>query len=213
MRHGWLDDAGERALVEATSYVESVSAVELVVAVRRRARSWARVPIVAASTAAWATLAIMMYSAPTFPLWSFLVDPFVIGGAVAWAASVTPSTVRWLTSKATRRAAAIEAARATFVMRRVHETRGRTGVLVYCALAERIAVVIADSGASGAVAPSRLAAWEADIETAMARGASATAEVIATMAPVFAAVLPRRADDVNELGDVLEHDFDRSARV
>jgi putative membrane protein len=208
----WIDDTDRQALASAASYVESLSAVELVVTVRRRSRVWPHVPFVAAAIAAWATLAVMMFSAPAFALWSFLVDPFIIGAAVGWAAGLAPSAIRWVVPSAARRKAVDADANGTFVERRVHGTRGRTGVLVYCALGERMAVVVADTAVVAAVAPSRLAAWRDQIERAMARGASPTADAIAAMAPVFAAALPRLDDDVNELPDGVDDDADESVR-
>jgi putative membrane protein len=203
----WAADADRQALAGAVSYVESLSAVELVVTVRRRSRSWPHVPFVAAALAAWTTLAVMMFSAPAFALWSFLVDPFVIGAAVGWAAGLPLSLTRWLTPSAARRKAVNTDANSAFVERRAHGTRGRTGVLVYCALGERMAAVVVDAAVAAAVAPSRLAAWRDEIERALGRGASPTADAIGAMAPVFAAMLPRLDDDVNELPDGVEHDI------
>src|SRR4051794_16761285 len=105
MFRSWLDDSGRRELAEAVSYVESVSAVELVVSIRRRARVWPHVGVVTGLLTAWVTLAFMLFSAPVFPLWSFLVDPFLIGAAAGWVAHRSAAPIRWLTPAATRRAA------------------------------------------------------------------------------------------------------------
>jgi putative membrane protein len=209
----WLDDSGRRELTEAVSYVESVSAVELVVSVRGRAGSWPHVGIVTGLIAAWVALAFMLFSAPVFPLWSFLVDPFVIGVVAGWVAHRSLAPIRWLIPAAARRAAVDGAASAAFVARRVHGTRGRTGVLIYCALAERMTAIIADTGVAAAVAPERIAAWRDQIERAVSSGAPATAAAIAAMAPVFAAAAPRMADDVNELADAVEQDVEGSSRA
>ena len=206
----WLDDSGRRELADAVSYIESVSAVEIIVFVRRRARSWAHVGIATGLIAAWVTLAFMLFSAPVFPLWSFLVDPFVIGAVAGWAGHRSLAPIRWLTPAATRRAAVDRAAGAVFVDKRVHATRGRTGVLVYCALAERMTAIVADTGVAAALAPERLDAWRDQIERAIDAGAPATASAIAAMAPVFAAAVPRMADDVNELADAVEQDVEGS---
>ena len=209
----WLDDAERQAFAHAVSYVESLSAVELAVTVRRRSRDWVHVPLVAAAIAAWATLAIMLFSAPAFPLWSFLVDPFVIGTAVGWTAGLAPSLIRWTTTPAARRRAVTASANGAFVERRVHATRGRTGVLVYCALGERMAAVVVDTAVAAAVTPSRLTSWRDQIEGAMSRGGVPTADAIAAMAPVFAAVLPRLHDDVNELADEVELEIGQKGRL
>jgi putative membrane protein len=207
----WLDDSGEQALTAAVSHIEAVSAVEVAIAIRHRARVWVHVPFLVGAIAAWATLAFMMFSDPAFALWSFVVDPFVVGVLAGWAASVTPSMVRWLTPHTMMRRAVSTAARATFVERGVHLTRGRTGVLVYCALAERMSVVVGDHGVTAVLPAATVAAYEAQIERAIAHGANATADAIAAMAPVFAAALPRLADDANELADVVHHDAEQKA--
>ncbi len=204
----WLDDSGRRELAEAVSYIESVSAVELVVSVRRRARSWPHVGIGTALLSAWGTLAFMLFSAAVFPLWSFLVDPFVIGASAGLIAHRSLTAVRLLIPAAMRRRAVDRAASEAFVERRVHDTRGRTGVLVYCALAEQMTAIIADTGVAAAVTPLRIEAWRDQIERAMGGGAPATAAAIAAMAPVFSAASPRRADDINELADPVEQDID-----
>ena len=213
MASTWLDRRAEGAFQEAVTRIESASAAEIAIAVRRSSRSWPHVPILAGIAGAWATLAFMLFSDPAFALIFFLVDP-LLGGAVAAAvAAAVPSTVRWLTPHAHRRRAAAAAARSTFVERGVHRTRGRTGVLVYCALAERVGVVVADAGVEAAVPAPALAAWEEEIGRAIARGGVATAEAIASISATLATALPRSATDVNELHDAIEHDIDRRPRT
>ena len=85
-------------------------------------------------------------------------------------------------------------------------------MLVYCALAERMAVVVADTQVLKAVPTASLAAWERDITRAVARGGIATADAIQSSASLFAAALPRSRDDVNELADSVEHDLNGSPR-
>ena len=213
MLRRWLDDEGEQALRAAVSQIEATSSVELVIAIRRRARVWLHVPFLAATLSAWLTLTVMMFSDPTFALWSFVVDPFVIGALVGWAASAMPWLMRGLTPAALRRRAVVAAANATFVEKRVHDTRSRTGILVYGALAERMAAVVADRGVSAAFQPTTLAQWQAQIEQAMHGGAKTTAAAIAAMSPRFSAALPRLDSDTNELADLVEHDVDWRARL
>jgi putative membrane protein len=213
MSRAWLDDRAERALAAAAAQIEATSAVEVAIAVRRSARSWPHVPVIAGGLAAWATLAFMLFSDPVFPLIAFLFDPLIAGIVTGGAVTFGSWPIRLLTSASARRAAATRAARATFVDRGVHRTRARSGVLVYCALAERTAVVIADSGVERAVPQSALDAWQDQIGDAIGRGGVATADAVAAMAHAFAAALPRAADDVNELQDAIEHDIDRRPRT
>jgi putative membrane protein len=213
MRRTWLDSAAEHALTGAVAELEGGSAVEVVIAVRRFARPWVRVPLAVGAVSGWATLAYMLYGAPAFTLASFLVDPVVVGMLAAAAATVIAPPVRWFVPAAARRRAAASAARATFVERGVHRTRARTGVLVYCALAEQVAAVVPDTGVAAAVPAAVLTEWERRIEQAIAHGGAATADAIRSIAPVFGAALPRALDDHNELLDAVAHDLHRRPRT
>src|SRR5262245_3947999 len=209
----WLDDHAERALHAAVVRIEASSAAEIAIAVRGSTQAWPQVPMIAGGAAAWATLAFMLFSEPTFALPAFLFDPLIVGGLAGWAATRFAAPVRWFTFASSRRAAALKAARAAFVERGVQRTRARSGVLVYCALAERVAVVIADSGVETAMPAGALAAWEQRIDQALVQGGAAAADAVAAMAPAFAEALPRSRDDVNELDDAIEHDIDRRPRA
>ena len=203
----WRADVDTQAITNAVSHIESLSAIELVVVVRRRSRAWPHIPFIAGGLAVWITLALMLFTAPAFSLASFLVDPFLVGAIVGWAASRVSEMIRWLTPSSARRRAVDAAANDTFVAHRVHNTRRRTGVLVYCALGERMASVVVDAGVATAVAPDRLGAWRDQIGAAIGQGPHAVANAVAAMAPVFAAALPRLHDDENELADAVTVDL------
>ena len=198
----WRADIDKQAITNAVSHIESLSAIELVVVVRRRSRAWPHIPFIVGGLAVWITLALMLFTAPAFSLASFLV-----GAIVGWAASRISEMIRWLTPSSARRRAVDAAANDTFVARRVHGTRRRTGVLVYCALGERMASVVVDAGVATAVAPDRLGAWRDQIGAAIGHGPHAVANAVAAMAPVFAAALPRLHDDENELADAVTVDL------
>jgi len=203
----WLDEPAQRAFTVAVEEVEAASSTEVVVAVRRAARRWPHVHFTIGVLAAWAALGFMLYSAHPFSLVAILVDPFVFGGLVGAASILAPPLVRWLTPASIRRRAVVEAARAAFYARGVHHTRGRTGVLIYCALAERRAALVADDGVVRAVEPAAWKGAEAAIDQALAHGALATAKAIAALAPLLGKALPHTVDDVNELPDALDHDL------
>jgi putative membrane protein len=205
MPSAWLDARAKDAFARAVADVEAVSSVELAIAVRRSARARPHLALAMGCVAAWLTLAFMLFSDPSFALAAFLIDPLLAGIAAGWIASRLP-VARWLTREDTRRRDATAAARAAFVERGIHLTRGRTGVLVYCALAEGAAVLIADAGVERAIARETLEAAEQTIDRALAQSGVATAEAITRLAPIFAAALPRLADDSNELHDALDHD-------
>ena len=208
----WLDEPAQGALAKAVAAVEGTLAVELVVAVRRSARRWPHVPFAVGAVTAWAALAFMMYSDHAFAIASFLIDPVLAGVLGGLIATVVPPLVRWLTPASIRRRAVITAARATFVERGLHHTRGRTGVLVYCALTEGMAAIVVDTAVVAAVPAATLSARERAIDAAIRQGGIAAADAIAALAPVLAAALPRAADDLNELPDAIDHDLERRPR-
>jgi AcrR family transcriptional regulator len=141
----------------------------------------------------------MLYSDHAFGLASFLIDPLLAGALAGGAATLATPLVRWLTPAGVRRRAVVAAARAVFVERGVHHTGGRTGLLVYCALAERMAAVVADTGVVTAVPAATLARHAAAIDRALAQGGAATAAALAALGPDLAAPLPRATGRINEL--------------
>jgi len=212
MFSAWLDAQAEQALTGAVREIEAASATEVAIAVRRSARSWPHIPVTVGIVTGSAALAFMLFGDPVFPLISFLLDPLLVGVIAGGLAGLLKWPVRFFTTASARREAATRAARAAFVARGVHRTSGRTGVLIYCALAERVAVVIPDVGIERAVPESTITAWEDRIREAIARGGVATAEAIAAMTSTLAAAVPRSADDVNELRDTIDEGQDRRPR-
>jgi putative membrane protein len=93
----------------------------------------------------------------------------------------------------------LRAARATFVERGVHHTSGRTGILVYISWLEHEIALVPD----GAI-HIPLASAQAELTTAMWRGGAAVAARLEALAPEFAAELPHRDDDINELPDDID---------
>ncbi len=92
-----------------------------------------------------------------------------------------------------------------FLAKDLHLTGGRTGVLIFAALAEHRVEVIADEGVHAA-APNGV--WDevvADLVEGLKRGAIADGFVaaIARTGAVLAAHTPRQPDDANELPDGL----------
>ncbi|HEY0136977.1 MAG TPA: hypothetical protein VGB85_23000 [Nannocystis sp.] len=200
----FLDGDGKTALTRAVAAFESGTAAELVVSVRPRSGTYPRAGILVGTLAALITTAFLLYSEPEFDLWWFLVWPAAVGLVLGHAADVR--TLQWLlTSAATREKRVLEAARAVFVERGIADTRGRTGILLYVSVAERIAVVIPDLGVRQAVPATDWDPAVAAITGAVARGATALELVapIAALAAVARKHLPRATDDINELADAV----------
>lgn len=116
-----------------------------------------------------------------------------------------PAVRRTLVPAAIKKARVRQAALDYFLAKDLHLTQGRTGVLIFAALAEHRVEVIADDGVHAA-APGGV--WDevvADLVEGLKRGAIADGFVaaVARTGAVLAAHAPPRPGDVNELPDGL----------
>ena len=100
----------------------------------------------------------------------------------------------------------LQAARAAFVARGVADTRGRTGVLCYVAVAERRAVLLADLGVRQAIPTAAWSNATQSILAAVARGGHAVdvAPLLVALGELCSEHLPRQHDDENELSDEVD---------
>jgi putative membrane protein len=197
----FLTEAGERALEEAASAIEAVSSVEVVIAIRSRARYSLVQHAVVAFVTAFAMLAFMLYGPVHAARWQVLVVPIVAAFAGAMLVEAAPPLHRWLAPTWQRYDHVREAAYAVFVEKAVHRTRERTGLLVYIALREGMVELVGDLGVLQHHGIEELAAWAGSLEARLSSGAEAVAKELAALAPALAASLPRRHDDTNELAD------------
>lgn len=206
----FLDEKASAAFKRAIEEIETASAAEVVIAVRRRSDGYRQVNVAIGAVFAFVGLAIMLFTDERFSLASILVDPFVVGLLAGGAVELLPDVKRRLTTPARRRHQVRRAARATFVERGVHVTRDRTGLLVYISWLEQQVVLVADSAIVAALTADALAAAEEALTAAMSRGGVAVAEGLASLAPELHKSLPCRADDRNELPDAIDSDMERS---
>lgn len=120
----------------------------------------------------------------------FLIQAIAILLAVA--VGLSERTRIALVPRTIRRRRAHEAAHREFLARGLDDTRGRTGVLIYVALAERYAEIVADSGVRARVHDTE---WRASIESVLdAAGRGALAEglvsAVAGVGDILAKELP-----------------------
>ena len=125
--------------------------------------------------------------------------------AVVAALVSIPAVRRALIPPAVKTARVRQAALDYFLAKDLHLTQGRTGVLIFAALAEHRVEVIADEGIHAA-APATV--WDevvADLVEGLKRGAIADGFVaaITRAGAILAAHIPPRPGDVNELPDGL----------
>ena len=145
------------------------------------------------SLPSWAHLLVLIAS---------MVGGFVVGAAIG-------ARVDWLrhlfTPARQMRDEVQSRARQVFFDSRVHHTSGKTGLLIYVSLFERMAAVLADDAVIERLGQSALDELR-DQLTAALRTRSLDEALCATLDMVgqrLAAVLPRAEGDVNELPDAL----------
>jgi putative membrane protein len=149
-----------------------------------------------------AAVAVLAYAAVfAWDVWAILAFPLVSGvlafALVEWVAPLR----RVLVPSHVRDAHVLEAARATFVARGVHATAGRTGVLVYLALRPRACELVGDLAVVDKLGQAKLDEMADQLAAAIPQGDEATAKVLASFAPAFAAALPGVPGDHDELPD------------
>src|SRR4051812_45218011 len=203
----FLDDAARTAFARAVEQIEAGSAVEVVVAVRRRSATYRHANVVVGAVVAFVALAVMLFAEESFSLASIPVDPFVVGAVAGGLVELAPQVKRWLTPRARLRAEVLRAARATFVERGVHATTGRSGVLVYVSWLEQEVALVPDLGLAAELPEGAIAAAEAALRDKLAAGGVAMADELARLATGMGTAMPRRDDDVNELPDAIDSDM------
>ncbi len=200
----FLSAEGVKALEEAAAEIEKASAVEVVLAVRPRARHWLVQHAFVGVAAGLGVLAFTLWSDHTFPPWQIMVLPLLAGLVGMLVVEAVPPIYRFLAPPPVRYEHVRDAARAAFVTQRVHATQGRTGLLVYIALRERLIELVGDLAIDEKIGRKTLLAWAEKLEAALPRGAEATAKELAALGPELAKALPHLAGDVNELPDSLQ---------
>jgi putative membrane protein len=198
----FLEPTAKGRTADVIRAVEAQTAVEVVVAVRRRASSHVGTSLAFGLGCALVVFAVMWFSPTVYDVRTMPLDAalaFVLG--TAFAASV-PGLRRRLTPRAFRVRSVERAAREAFGALGIEKTRAHTGLLVFVALLEGHAVFVPDSGLPDALAKETLAPLRELLSVAVARrDIDAFLETLARLGPACAAVLPRRADDENELCD------------
>jgi putative membrane protein len=209
----FANPAARAAFATAITTIEQQSACEAVVAIRRQSASYTHVHAVVGALALFAALAFALYAEAMFSTLTILVEPFAVGLIAALAVEWLPAVKRLLTPRSMRQRAVERAARATFYERGVANTTGRTGILFYISWQEQLVAVIPDAAVQAALGPARIVSMTQTLCTAMSRGGVAVAECIAAFASELA-VMPRLANDINEISDAIDthlHRRDRSS--
>jgi putative membrane protein len=200
-RVSFLEDRAKQRAVEAVRAFESHTSAELVITVKKRARTYREIDVAFGAVFAFLALLFLLFYPLDFDTRMMPVDTLLAFAFGVVFARAVPSLRRLAIPIAKRRAAVEEAAKASFVDLGVTKTTGRTGVLVFVSLFEGVVAIVTDVGVT---AEARRAANEtrAALEAALARSDVRTfAETLEALGPRFATTMARSADDVNELSD------------
>lgn len=194
-----LSENDRERIARAIEAAEAKTSGEIVVLVAARAglyRSAALVPALALGLLApWPLILFTQWSAA----WIALAQAGLVLAALAAAAH--PRARLALVPRTIRRARAHEAALREFVARGLARTRRRTGILIYLALAEGHAEIVADTGIAARVGR---AEWSGAIETlltSLRRGQPVEGLLLTVekVGAVLARNVPPRPDDTDEL--------------
>lgn len=194
-----MDSSDRDAIADAVRQAESLSSGEIVVVIDRAASSYRTVPVVLALALAlfvpWPLLALTMTSAPRIFMIQLICAALLLGGLLWYGRGgrFVPGFVK--------RQRGHGVAMREFVARGLTRTQGRTGVLLYIALQERYAEIIADIGIESKVAPET---WRGIIEPLLAaaredRLRDGLIDAVGAVGRVLATHAPRAADDIDEL--------------
>jgi len=199
----FMTEAGDAALRGAVQAIEQQSSAEVVIAVRPRLRRWLVPHVALGAVFLIAVLAFVLFSDELeFELWAIALAPVLAGLAGALVVEAIAPLERALMPAGVRDAILRESARAAFYELGVHGTTGRTGMLVFVAVRERRIALIGDLAVVTRIGDG-LAGHEAALTAALPSGSEALAGAIGKLAGPFGAALPRAADDVNELPDMV----------
>ncbi|HST94194.1 MAG TPA: hypothetical protein VLJ78_05400 [Microvirga sp.] len=194
-----ISDEDRTRLESAIRDVEDETAGEIVVVVSRQASHYRSVPLL------WALLAALAVPWPL--IWLTALGPsriFLAQLAVALALSLAlswPALRFALVPRSIRRARAHEAAAREFLSRGLTRTRERTGILIYLALAEHHAEILADAGIADLAGPEVWQSIIADLTEAIADGrlTDGLVAAIGQAGAILARHAPPRLDDSDEL--------------
>ena len=143
----FLTTRDRERVAEAIRAVEARTSAELVAVVAHEAESYQHIPTLWAALAALALPPVVLLADPgwtTAEISLIQLGTFVALAALGWWRPVRMALVPTRVKKARAARLACE----QFFVQRLHETAGRTGVLIFVSVAERHVEIIADVGIS-----------------------------------------------------------------
>lgn len=198
----FLLSEAKRRTTETIRAVEAKTSAEVVVSVRPAAERHLATSAAFGGVVAALVLVVMLVSPRVYDVRTMPLDALLAFVLAALASHFVPALKRLFTPKTRRLAAAERGASAAFVELGIAKTKQRSGVLVFVALFERTAVVVADEGVPTALLGDAYEARISELARSVAAGDfDAFLGTLGAFGELLAGVLPRRPDDVNELTD------------
>ncbi len=201
-RRGFLEQAIRERATAAIRQIESGTAAEVVVAVRKRASRYLGSSVRGGAGVALLVFLTLLLS-PTVYYWLWIGVDTLVAFALGTLLFVGVTPLRMaVTGRKTRDAAVSSAASAAFDELGIAKTKDRTGLLVYVALQERQVQVLTDVGIAEDVLSEDYTRALADMKSAVAElNEEAFIAGLLRLEQPLAQVLPRQPDDENELSD------------
>mgnify|MGYP005815438475 CR=1 FL=1 len=200
-----LHDDDRKAIAEHIGRVEATTAAEIVVLTVEQSDAYRDAR---ALLGAFCALTLAMVAHVLFPELSFsqLACVQLAAFALGWLLSGLPAVLRVIVPRARVAQSVLARAEREFLEHGIFETRRRAGVLILVSELEHHVVILGDRGIHEHV---HVEGWEqhvAHIVQAIKQGraASGISDVIDALGATLASVLPRGADDRNELDDTVK---------
>jgi putative membrane protein len=195
----FTDKAAKDEVARSIREIERVTSAEVVVAVRAEAGHYRHTDYLVGFALSFAALLVFLFDEHEFSIDWMPLDSIFAFALGTFACASIPPLRRALTSRRLMRANVRTLARAAFVDLGIGRTSGRTGILVFVSMFERIVEVVPDVGVDTAVLGAPFTSAIAALDAALHRGADFPrfTEALRALGPILGKALPRLADDVN----------------
>lgn len=168
----FLNESEKRALIATINHVESRTSAELVTVIAQQSDGYRYIPLLWAALASL-SLPGLYYAWLAFATRGWLTPTEALGHAIwLYPAQVLlflglgmlfqiPTVKLWMIPDSVKRQRAARHAREQFFLQNLHQTEGRTGILIFVSVAEHYVEIIVDSGIA-AMVDNQL--WERSIQ-------------------------------------------------